>query len=347
MKMKDESPRIQRFREIERCLHNAVQFLEHHKLSMACVAESRLALAVKVPKEETLPPDPLPAPLGQTLLTGGDAILDALNSYRCKNTVDSEGNGMALLDVLSPVGDRVITRGREEVESLADYLYGELALPSTAQPAAEVCPDCHGQGGKTDAAGNWYACLNDVHAGPGDGIPMGAEHDPKPLTITQCICGHDSDCHLGKCQIIGCTCVKFQHLAVPDLVEGGGTFEVITNDRSSWDLRIVEPGGRVYDRNHVCTGKCSQYLTPDEYRHIRRAYPETPKPKDEPKPVPTCKQSLLVDPVAELCAVAKRAAFMIDEFSRNNRGWITNTQIGGRAKELLAAVEKVEKGGAR
>ena len=48
--------------------------------------------------------------------------IDLLKSYRCQHTVDDEGNGQHLVDVLSP--GETIKEGEEEIELLAD----EIAL---------------------------------------------------------------------------------------------------------------------------------------------------------------------------------------------------------------------------
>ena len=51
-------------------------------------------------------------------------IVDALKSYKCQYTQDCDGNGLNLVDVLSPNSDYnySIKLGLEELELLADHI---------------------------------------------------------------------------------------------------------------------------------------------------------------------------------------------------------------------------------
>jgi len=66
--------------------------------------------------------------MNDTLTTRGtDEVLDILNSYRCQYTVDTVfENGMDLVDLLTPPGDKDITRGKQELELLADAIASAL-----------------------------------------------------------------------------------------------------------------------------------------------------------------------------------------------------------------------------
>lgn len=54
----------------------------------------------------------------------GCRVLDALRSYRCQFTTDEQGDGLPLVDVLSP--GETIADGKEELLLLADYICGLL-----------------------------------------------------------------------------------------------------------------------------------------------------------------------------------------------------------------------------
>lgn len=63
-------------------------------------------------------------------------ILKALKNYRCSKTVDGDGDGMPLLDLLSP--GETVAEGLEELRNLAEYLDDKLAdcLAPPAQAGA-------------------------------------------------------------------------------------------------------------------------------------------------------------------------------------------------------------------
>lgn len=56
------------------------------------------------------------------------AIEDGLKSYRCTHTRElaDPDLGSALIDVLRPEGDSDVTRGQDELDSLVDYVCGEV-----------------------------------------------------------------------------------------------------------------------------------------------------------------------------------------------------------------------------
>lgn len=54
------------------------------------------------------------------------SIKDTIYGYRCQHTVDEGGGGMALLDVLTPPGEKTIKLGQQEVELLIDSICGDL-----------------------------------------------------------------------------------------------------------------------------------------------------------------------------------------------------------------------------
>jgi len=57
----------------------------------------------------------------------GKAIYEALASYRCQYTKEMvSGDGLGLVDVLTPDDEGTIKFGTEELELLADHIYGEL-----------------------------------------------------------------------------------------------------------------------------------------------------------------------------------------------------------------------------
>ncbi len=59
-------------------------------------------------------------------------ILGALRSYRCQYTVDHDGDGLDLVDVLSP--GPTIAEGQEELELLADTVASAVAPALAALP---------------------------------------------------------------------------------------------------------------------------------------------------------------------------------------------------------------------
>ncbi|MBT2142736.1 MULTISPECIES: hypothetical protein [unclassified Rhodanobacter] len=61
-------------------------------------------------------------------------LIKALMDYRCSRTVDEEGDGLPLVDVLSPGEGGTIKPGMEEIEILAECLMDEWPNP-TAQAA--------------------------------------------------------------------------------------------------------------------------------------------------------------------------------------------------------------------
>jgi hypothetical protein len=64
-------------------------------------------------------------------------LLEALQAYRCTETVDEEGEGLPLVDVLTTHGSD-IGPGLRELEFLADHLYDYAAPVAPAQPVNEL-----------------------------------------------------------------------------------------------------------------------------------------------------------------------------------------------------------------
>ena len=55
------------------------------------------------------------------------AIKNALESYRCEYTEDAEfGDGLVLVDALTPPGQSTIELGRKELDSLIDSIQGAV-----------------------------------------------------------------------------------------------------------------------------------------------------------------------------------------------------------------------------
>lgn len=63
-------------------------------------------------------------------------LVEALQAYRCTETVDEEGEGLPLVDVLTHGND--IGPGLRELEFLADHLYDYAAPVAPAQPVNEL-----------------------------------------------------------------------------------------------------------------------------------------------------------------------------------------------------------------
>lgn len=56
-----------------------------------------------------------------------DRVLRILQAYRCQFwNYDDDCGGMQLTDVLTPTGEATIQTGIKELESLADFIAGEL-----------------------------------------------------------------------------------------------------------------------------------------------------------------------------------------------------------------------------
>ncbi|HEY1899362.1 MAG TPA: hypothetical protein VGG49_06195 [Steroidobacteraceae bacterium] len=56
-----------------------------------------------------------------------DNVLSILQTYRCRYRQYSDGGeGMLLIDALSPADDRTVERGEEELQQLASYIAAEL-----------------------------------------------------------------------------------------------------------------------------------------------------------------------------------------------------------------------------
>ncbi len=53
-------------------------------------------------------------------------ILDILNLYNCQHSLDHDSYHLPLVDVLVPLGDPTIKRGLQELELLADAIWGAL-----------------------------------------------------------------------------------------------------------------------------------------------------------------------------------------------------------------------------
>lgn len=83
-------------------------------LFRAHVIEKARQLAAGVPVV-----DPTRPPL--SVLHG--AIVDALMHHSMCHTVEDEENALTLVDMLTPRGDEDITRGKEEIERLADAIF--------------------------------------------------------------------------------------------------------------------------------------------------------------------------------------------------------------------------------
>jgi hypothetical protein len=56
-----------------------------------------------------------------------EAIKKAVKEYRCQYTINDLDNGMPLVDMLTPPGDKDIVRGQLEVELLIDSIAGECS----------------------------------------------------------------------------------------------------------------------------------------------------------------------------------------------------------------------------
>jgi len=50
-------------------------------------------------------------------------LIDLLKEYICQYSQNTEGEGLALIDVLSPIKDNTIERGKLEIELLVDHIY--------------------------------------------------------------------------------------------------------------------------------------------------------------------------------------------------------------------------------
>ena len=55
-----------------------------------------------------------------------DAIEKAINEYRCQYTINDLDNGESLVDMLTPPGDKDISRGELEMELLIDRIQGDV-----------------------------------------------------------------------------------------------------------------------------------------------------------------------------------------------------------------------------
>lgn len=53
-------------------------------------------------------------------------ILEALKNYRCQYTQDEHGEGIPLVDLITPEIDTDIARGQMEMELLAEHIADEL-----------------------------------------------------------------------------------------------------------------------------------------------------------------------------------------------------------------------------
>jgi len=79
-------------------------------------------------------------------------ILEALKRYVCQYTGDDEGNGLSLVDALTPNGDKDNTRGLLELELLSDAIDDDSLEISKKQEGSYrsewhgmvyVCPRCY------------------------------------------------------------------------------------------------------------------------------------------------------------------------------------------------------------
>lgn len=57
------------------------------------------------------------------VLSNSTDWLAVLLSYRCQYTTDMEGDGMGLVDLLTPPGENTIAEGLKELELLVDHLF--------------------------------------------------------------------------------------------------------------------------------------------------------------------------------------------------------------------------------
>lgn len=64
-----------------------------------------------------------------------NTIYEALLEFQCRHTVqDDEGlDGMPLLDMLTPKGDKDVGRGFEELNKLADHIADALATSGVVE----------------------------------------------------------------------------------------------------------------------------------------------------------------------------------------------------------------------
>jgi len=67
-----------------------------------------------------------------------DVILEALQEYLCSESVDDDGGGSRLADVLTHGGD--VGPGLREIEALADFIWGALSDATPQQAAAPGVP---------------------------------------------------------------------------------------------------------------------------------------------------------------------------------------------------------------
>lgn len=65
-----------------------------------------------------------------------DVILEALHEYHCSESIDEDGDGLPLVDVLTHGGD--IGPGVREVEALADFIWGALTDAAPQEPAVNA-----------------------------------------------------------------------------------------------------------------------------------------------------------------------------------------------------------------
>lgn len=51
---------------------------------------------------------------------------EIISSHTLKYTVDSDGDGLSMVDMLTPEGDESVTRGIEEIDLLVDNILSEV-----------------------------------------------------------------------------------------------------------------------------------------------------------------------------------------------------------------------------
>lgn len=103
------------------------------------------------------------------------AIEDALNSYRMHHTRELPDleNGLSLLDGLTPDDDKDVTRGREELDSLIDYVCGAVGDVFRAAVVAPV---------ETENEGKHVASSTCENCGGSGKVPIGCAIDA-PITV--------------------------------------------------------------------------------------------------------------------------------------------------------------------
>lgn len=82
-------------------------------------------------------------------------LLEALRAYGCQYTLDADGDGVSLVDVLTPPGNKDISEGTAELELLADEL-AVVCANARAEEREPVTQECPGAGYPNKW--NWHVC---------------------------------------------------------------------------------------------------------------------------------------------------------------------------------------------